>query len=46
MAPVHMPASVAVARQTPGTLMTDWSPWLEQNRFVISGMLLSGPAQA
>jgi hypothetical protein len=26
--------------------MTTWSPWLEQNRLVISGMLLSGPAHA
>ena len=30
----------------PGTLITTWSPWLEQKRLVISGMLLPGPAQA
>jgi hypothetical protein len=27
-------------------LITTWSPWLEQKRLVISGMLLSGPAHA
>src|ERR1700741_5568897 len=44
--PSHTPASAPVVTQTPGTLMTDWSPWLEQKRLVICGMLLSGPAHA
>lgn len=49
--PAHTPVSVTPVapvrvKQTPGTLITAWSPWLEQNRLVVSGMLLSGPAHA
>ena len=49
--PSHTPVSVVPASSdgathTPGTLITLWSPWLEQKRLVICGTLLSGPAHA
>src|SRR4029079_8405408 len=44
--PAQTPCCDAFVRQTPGTPITAWSPRIELNRFVISAMLLAGPAHA